>query len=243
MKKLAFGAAFVFAAGGLVAFDSRAASTDDGGWINRIDVERMVPPPPPRGSRTEQDEIAEIHKFQARATPEAMAAAKHDNDVEDATIFANVIGPGWNLSRLPKTNFLIGKIMDVDRPDSGSSKRYYHRARPWIIDPTIQTCAKHEDGPALNSYPSGHAMLGFELGVVLASLIPDKAQAILARAAQYGENRIVCGFHYRSDVTAAQQYGTVLAVEMLQHPRFNGWFLAARAELIAAHITAEPARQ
>lgn len=214
-----------------------ASAQDDGGWINRIDVERLVPPPPARGSRIEQDEIAEIHRVQGLATPAAKALAKHDNDVEDPTIFAGVIGPRWDLSQLPKTKFLLKKVMDVDRADSSSAKKYYQRPRPWMVDPKIQTCAKHRDGPALNSYPSGHAMLGYELGVVLASLIPEKAQAILARAALYGENRILCGFHFRSDVTAAQQYGTVLAVEMLQHPRFHGWFLDARQELISAGLT------
>jgi acid phosphatase (class A) len=214
-----------------------ASAQDDGGWINRIDVERLVPPPPARGSRIEQDEIAEIVRIQSLATPQAKALAKHDNDVEDATIFAETIGPGWDLAKLPKTKFLLKKVMDVDRPDSSSAKKYYQRPRPWVIDPKIQTCAKHPDGPALNSYPSGHAMLGYELGVVLASLIPEKAQAILARAELYGENRILCGFHFRSDVTAGQQYGTVLAVEMLQHPRFHAWLLDARKELIAAGLT------
>jgi acid phosphatase (class A) len=80
-------------------------------------------------------------------------------------------------------------------------------------------------------------MLGYELGVVLASLMPEKAQPILARAELYGENRILCGFHFRSDVTAGQQYGTALAVEMLQHPHFHAWFLDARKELIAAGLT------
>jgi len=214
-----------------------ASAQDDGGWINRIDVERLVPPPPARGSRIEQDEIAEIVRVQSVATLAAKALAKHDNDVEDATIFAEVIGPRWDLSKLPKAKFLLKKVMEVDRSDSSSAKKYYQRPRPWMIDPKIQTCAKHADGPALDSYPSGHAMLGYELGVVLASLMPDKAQAILARAELYGENRILCGFHFRSDVTAGQQYGTVLAVEMLQHPRFHTWFLEARQELIAAGLT------
>ncbi|HKB95709.1 MAG TPA: phosphatase PAP2 family protein, partial [Rhizomicrobium sp.] len=200
-------------------------------------VERMVPPPPARGSRIEQDELAEIVRVQSLATPAAKALAKHDIDVEDATIFAEAIGPRWDLSRLPKTKLLLQRVMDVDRPDSSSAKKYYHRPRPWMVDPKIQTCARHDDGPALNSYPSGHAMLGYELGVVLASLMPEKAQAILARAELYGENRILCGFHFRSDVTAAQQYGTVLAVEMLQHPRFHAWFVDARKELIAAGLT------
>jgi acid phosphatase (class A) len=106
-----------------------------------------------------------------------------------------------------------------------------------MADPAIQTCAPHPGGPQLNSYPSGHAMLGYELGVVLASLIPEKAGAILARAKLYGENRILCGFHFRSDVAAGRQYGTALAEEMLQHPLFHSWFLDARGELIAAGLT------
>lgn len=221
----------------LLSCSSEVVAADDGGWINRTDVELMVPPPPTRGSRIELDEIAEIYRVQAAATPAAKMLARHDNDVEDPSIFAGVIGPGWDMSKLPKTQFLMQRIMWVDRPDSSSAKKFYKRPRPWIVDPNIKTCAEHEAGPALNSYPSGHAMLGYEIGVVAASLIPEKAQAILARAALYGENRILCGFHFRSDVTAAQQYGTVLAVEMLQHPRFHGWFLDARRELIAAGIT------
>jgi acid phosphatase (class A) len=61
--------------------------------------------------------------------------------------------------------------------------------------------------------------------------MPNHAQAILARATQYGENRIVCGFHFRSDVTAGEQFGTVLAVEMLQNPAFKIWFNSAQLEL------------
>jgi acid phosphatase (class A) len=205
-------------------------------FINRIPLETIIPPPPARGSAIEKDEIAEILRMQAAATPAAKFQAQRDNDVEDPTIFASVIGPKWNLANLPKTKFLMDRIMDVDRPDSSTAKHYFNRPRPWIVDPTVRTCAQHDSGPALNSYPSGHAMLGYELGVVLASLMPEKAQAILARASLYGENRILCGFHFRSDVTAGEQFGTVLAVEMMQHPVFHGWFLEAKAELKAAGL-------
>lgn len=205
-------------------------------WIDRIPLQNIVPPPPPRGSQTEKDEIAEILKARAAVSPQALALAVHDDAVEDASIFAAVIGPGWNLDKLPKTKFLIDHVMDVDRADSGDVKKYFHRSRPWIVDPRVQTCAPHESGPAANSYPSGHAMLAFELGVVLASLMPNHAQAILARANLYSENRILCGFHFRSDVTAGEQFGSVLAVEMLKHPVFHGWFKDAQAELKAAGL-------
>jgi acid phosphatase (class A) len=44
----------------------------------------------------------------------------------------------------------------------------------------------------------------------------------------------LCGFHFRSDVTAGEQYGTVLAVEMMQDPIFHGLFQQAQAELKVA---------
>jgi acid phosphatase (class A) len=205
-------------------------------WVNRIPLKDIIPPPPPRGSRIEQSEISEIYKARAAATPEQLAQAKLDNDIEDATIFAAAIGPGWDLKKLPKTKFLVNRIMDVDRTGSRNAKHYFLRDRPYIVDPKVQTCAPHGSGPAANSYPSGHTMLGYELGVVLASLMPDRAQPILARAHRYGENRIVCGFHFRSDVTAGQQFGTVLAAKMMQNTVFRGWLKEAQAELKAAGL-------
>jgi len=219
--------------GALLSCTAFAAEADL--WIDPVDVAKVVPSPPAQGSRIEQEEIVEIHRAQSAALPAAKALAQHDNDIENPTIFSDVIG--WDLPKLPKTKFLMSKIMEVDRAESDRVKAVFHRPRPWMADPRIQTCAPHRDGPQLNSYPSGHAMLGYELGVVLASLIPEKAPAIMARAGLYGENRILCGFHFRSDVTAGRQYGTALAQAMLKHPRFHAAFLDARSELIAAGLT------
>jgi acid phosphatase (class A) len=219
--------------GALLSCTAFAAAVDL--WINPVDVAKVVSLPPAQGSRIEQEEIAEIRRTQSAALPPAKALAQHDNDIENPTIFSDVIG--WDLPKLPKTKFLMSKIMEVDRAESDRVKAVFHRPRPWMADPRIQTCAPHRDGPQLNSYPSGHAMLGYELGVVLASLIPEKAPAIMARAGLYGENRILCGFHFRSDVTAGRQYGTALAQAMLKHPRFHAAFLDARSELIAAGLT------
>jgi acid phosphatase (class A) len=74
------------------------------------------------------------------------------------------------------------------------------------------------------------------MGVVLASLLPAKSQAILARASQYAEHRLVCGVHFRSDIAAGQQFGTVLALKLMDNPRFARQMKAARAELHAAHL-------
>lgn len=50
------------------------------------------------------------------------------------------------------------------------------------------------------SYPSGHTTYGYTEAVVLAILVPDRYQQMIARAAEYGNNRIVVGAHYAMDV-------------------------------------------
>ena len=119
--------------------------------------------------------------------------------------------------------------------ESKAAKSFFHRDRPWIVDGSIKTCVPVKPGPAATSYPSGHTSLGFAMGVVLASLVPEKSQAILARASEFGEHRLVCGMHFRSDVVAGQEFGTALALTLMQNPEFKGAMEAARSELRAAH--------
>jgi acid phosphatase (class A) len=207
-----------------------------GDFMPAIAPEKILAPPPPRGSAAEKAEVEEILKMRGKAPPSVLDQAKLDNDIEDATLFASAIGPDWDLKKLPKTSFLMDRIAQVDGRESGLAKHYYHRARPWIVDGRVQTCVPHEAGPADNSYPSGHAMLGYEIGVVLAALMPNHAASIMWRANQYGENRIVCGFHFRSDVVAGKVFGTALAQAMMKNPQFHGWFVEAENELKKADI-------
>src|ERR1700739_711195 len=103
MRRIVAGALFAV----LTLVGQQASAVE---FIDRIPLETIVPPPPLPGSAIEREEIAEILKVQAAALPAALAQAKRDNDIEDATIFASVLGPGWDLSKLPKTRFLIDRI-------------------------------------------------------------------------------------------------------------------------------------
>ena len=151
-------------------------------------------------------------------------------------MFAPVLGPQFDLKKLPATAKLFGDLGVTEDEVSKVYKSYFKRPRPWIVDPHLKTCQAHKPGPALNSYPSGHATVAFLMGVVLASIIPDKAQAILERSEQFAENRLVCGMHFRSDIIAGQTFGTLLAVELMQSASFTPEYDAAAAELHAAHL-------
>ena len=72
---------------------------------------------------------------------------------------------------------------------------------------------------------------------MLANLIPEKSQIILARAEDYAYSREVCGAHYHSDTEASHVLGSVVAEKMLASPKVAPMLEAARAELVAAGLS------
>lgn len=199
-------------------------------------AQNILPPPPAAGSPRALAELDELHHLQAAATPESLAAAAYDDKHEDGTIFVGVLGTAFDMDKLPATKALLQAVGEAEDEATKEPKAFFHRDRPWLVDPAIQTCTPHKLGPAANSYPSGHSTVGFAMAQVLAALMPDKANAILARATLFAENRLVCGYHFRSDIVAGQELGTVLALKLMAQPDFQTRMAASRRELQAAHL-------
>ena len=201
-----------------------------------VDATHLLPPPPADGSPAAKAELAEVERTVAQRTPEALAQATNDDRLEDPTIYRGVIGDGFDLDKLPATAKMLGDVMSAQRAAANRAKDFFKRARPWVAEPDLQTC-----GPrGINwhsSYPSGHATMGYSVGVVLAAAIPEKSQAILARASAYAENRLVCGMHFRRDIVAGEVLGTAVALTLMQDAEFKTEFDAAEQELKAAHMT------
>jgi acid phosphatase (class A) len=198
------------------------------------DPSRFLPPAPAQDSAMTKRELAELRAIAASSSAKEMDAAAKDAKDETPDIFDGVIG--FDIATMPETSKLLTMVAEEEDTDSKVAKAYFHRLRPYGADPSLKTCEPVKPGKAakLNSYPSGHSTLAFSLGVVLADLMPGKSQAILARSTQYAERRLVCGVHYRSDIVAGQQFGTILAMRLMENPAFQAQMEKARAELRAA---------
>jgi acid phosphatase (class A) len=200
------------------------------------DAKLVLPPPPVAGSPRASAELEELKRYQGSSTAEALAAAAYDDKHEDGTIFAAVLGPDFDLTRMPATVAMLATVGKAESAATKDPKTFFHRDRPWIVDPGIKTCTPHKAGPASNSYPSGHTTVGFAMAEILAAMMPDKAQGLLARAGVFAENRLVCGYHFRSDIVAGQEFGTMLAQSLMQDSAFQVQMAAARSELHAAKL-------
>jgi acid phosphatase (class A) len=205
---------------------------------------QLLSPPAKDGSEAQQHELAEVKRLIETRTKERHEQAHWDASHEDPTPWNAAIGPDFDLTKLPATAKLLADVLNDQTVATSLAKDYFKRKFPvaaampgdsyglWSCDDVDR---KPEARP-LRSYPSGHATMSYTFGIVLAALIPEKAQIILARSADYASSREVCGDHYHSHVEAGHVLGTVLGSLLLHNEMFKPEMEAAREELKRAQI-------
>jgi acid phosphatase (class A) len=97
------------------------------------------------------------------------------------------------------------------------------------------TCTPEEQ-PMLEkdgSYPSGHSAIGWAWALVLAEVAPERADTILARGLAFGESRMVCNVHWRSDVEAGRTMAAATVARLHADPTFVADLVEAKREVAA----------
>jgi membrane-associated phospholipid phosphatase len=83
------------------------------------------------------------------------------------------------------------------------------------------------------SFPSGHTTTAYQAGVTLATLLPELAPQILARASEAGNDRIVLGVHYPLDIMGGRIDGEAALAARWSDAKFRSQILQpARAQLV-----------
>lgn len=106
----------------------------------------------------------------------------------------------------------------------------FGNSRPYQTEPTVTrfegpdylnrpSCNfVYNHGPAMDltnspSYPSGHTTYGYTGAILLAVLVPERYAQMIARGAEYGNDRVIMGSHYVMDVLG----GRTLALYDMAH--------------------------
>lgn len=195
--------------------------------VDAIDLATLLPTPPAQDSAMTKAEIAEIHRAQANATVDEKAQATADSK-ESVFLFANVLGSSFAAEKLPVATEFFASVGETEGEFVDPAKKIFGRPRPPLADASITPCEKLKASAA---YPSGHATFAYLQAIVLAQMIPEKRDAIFARAAEFAHNRIVCGVHYASDVEAGKISAFTIGAMLLRDPAFQAKFMPAQTEV------------
>ncbi len=109
-------------------------------------------------------------------------------------------------------------------------KVYFHRPRPYTTDTNLINGKLEKSF----SYPSGHSTESMALALVLADLLPDQHDAIIAHARLMGWHRVQIARHYPTDIYAGRVLAQAIVKQMKKSDSFEKDFAEAKAEIITA---------
>jgi acid phosphatase (class A) len=141
------------------------------------------------------------------------------------------MGPNFRSDGLPFTTQFFAHVYGDGNAATLAAKSYFKRQRPFVVDPGIKIIVDQKPD---FSYPSNHSTFGYEIAILLADMVPEKAAAIFERAADYGHNRVIAGVHFPTDVEGGRIAASVIDNALLHNARFMIDFERAKSEVRAA---------
>lgn len=185
----------------------------------------LLPPPPQQGSILWLNDEAQYQwgKLQ-RDTPrgdQAAADARVNGDgVPNA--FSGAFGVRISKEETPE----IYKLVINMREDAGdlatrAAKNHYMRVRPFAYYHEMTCNPEQQQELSTNgSYPSGHTSIGWATALVLAEVNPDRQDSILKRGYEMGQSRVICGYHFQSDVDTARLVASAVVARLHANDNF-----------------------
>ncbi len=196
---------------------------------------RLLPPPPEVDSISFLNDQAQYQKgYQQRNTQRGKQAA------DDANISAGQVAQalseafGMEISKknTPEIQKLISKMTeDAGDLATRAAKEHYMRVRPFAFY-GVSTCnTKEQKTLSKNgSYPSGHTTIGWAVSLILAEINPYRQNEILKRGFEIGQSRVICGYHWQSDVDAARVVASAVVARLHANKNFVEQLNKAKAE-------------
>lgn len=111
------------------------------------------------------------------------------------------------------------------------TKKAYGRARPFVRYGEGTPFPEDEKHLRNNgSYPSGHTVRGWCLGLLASEINPARQNELLKLGYEWGESRVIIGYHWQSDVEAARALASAVYARLHTSEEFLADMAAARRE-------------
>lgn len=185
----------------------------------------LLPPPPDAGSITFLNDQARYSWGKTMRNTERGAQASRDANVDGNGVpmaFSEAFGVDINEETAPEIlKLIVGMREDAGDLATREAKNFYNRQRPFSFYEE-DTCNPRQQAELSTngSYPSGHTSIGWATALVLAEINPERQNEILQRGYEMGQSRVICGYHFQSDVDAGRLTGSVVVARLHADPSF-----------------------
>ncbi len=203
-----------------------------------IDVGALLQPPPKADSTADKADVALLRAANGHAS-EGRWQRAIDDDASVYDRFDRALGVPPDRRHLPRLIRVLNRVAQDVIASTGEAKKHFARPRPFQRFALTRVCGmkappKPEPAPTKGgSYPSGHSSISWAVALVMMEAAPNRAQALIARAVDYGHSRVVCGLHFPSDIEAGRVLGAAVVDRLLAVPEFRRDLICAKREFSA----------
>ena len=199
----------------------------------------LIPVAPIQGSAAQQLDNAISEKYLALQGTPRWEMATRDADLSfpnAAQIFSCALGVPVNEELTPHLYLLLRRTVADAGLATYTAKKHYQRVRPFMLN-RKPICTPEEREVLKNdgSHPSGHTAVGWAWALILAEIVPEHADVILARGRAFGESRIICNVHWHSDVVEGRFIGASVVAKLHADPQFLSDLEMAKKELASLY--------
>jgi acid phosphatase (class A) len=201
---------------------------------HEVDFQTILGPPPAPDSRWDHADQQLVQAYQD--VDEARFESAKLDEEQLYSRFEKAFGHPIGSGTTPKLVALLDRaLLDVDAT-AAAAKKHYQRPRPYQRMQLHRVC-NQGDAPVPEehpmhgaSYPSGHSVHGWTVAMILSRVAPDRARALVERAEEYEESRLVCGMHFPTDIEAGQVVAAAVVSRLDASTVFRADVASARKE-------------
>lgn len=228
------GAAALCLAAGLLSLSAPASAQHRTNllWLEpgKVDIARIVGLPPAMNSPEHKREFDEVIQISTTRTPEREKAAIADQ-YQTLARFLEGAGIPFAGNEHREVRLLFREAQVELSLVLLSVRRMTNRTRPFSAWSKVRVKPCPGGRPDGTSFPAGHAATAALYADLLTEAAPELAAKFEERVTDYNESRLVCGFHYRSDLAAGDKAGRAVAKALLADRAFRSRFDDTKAEI------------